>query len=320
MPSVDHLWEDYRSAVSEAVRSSLPKDEAGSDWIPTVEIGTYQAIAVPSLYGAEVVKVSGSDPMSARCFRSLGEALDAGVPEVRGAMIERLLEEARTAQSLLPENYSLAFAPTASPFDLAQLMLGEDFLISLIEERSLAVEFLNRLACVAMEVIEKVKDVLLQKKDESITNRGMFFPGYRLPSDAIVNYAPATIREVVCPVLRGFRQRYSRLCVHYCTQPSPSGHVLPNLLGSNVADAVDNWQGIEDFICDDLSGRMQDRIAVVGNVDLSTEEKMDCFLALEPIAKVPRRGGRGIVLETSAESVEQAQWIYRLWQDRMSRL
>ncbi len=46
--------------------------------------------------------------------------------------------------------------------------------------------------------------------------------------------------------------------------------------------------------------RMQSRVAVLGDVDLRTPEKMAAFLAREPVRDVPRVGGRGLILHTAA--------------------
>ena len=131
--------------------------------------------------------------------------------------------------------------------------------------------------------------------------------------DAIVNFSPDIIREFVVPVLDRFGKRYGKLCIHFCTTPAPSCHVLPALLDSPHVAAVDNWQGPDAFLGDNAPQRLQSRVAVMTDLDLSTPEKMDDFLAWEPIARVPRQGGRGLVVSTWAPTVDDARRLYETW-------
>ena len=167
------------------------------------------------------------------------------------------------------------------------------------------------------QIINIVKDELGQSKNETVTNRGVIFPGYRLPSDAIVNYSPQIIRKFVNPILGRFKQEYGSLCIHYCTQPAPSGHVLPAFLDSNHVLAVDNWQGIDDFIGEKIPRNLQEQITILSDVEFNTNESIDTFLSHPAIKNVPRIGGRALVLTTTAESVEQGKSIYKQWQQRM---
>lgn len=319
-PGREEFVSNPAGAVREAAVAFGPRLRAGGDWIPTVNIGWFQNVVVPRLYGAEIVAPAGSEPLCRPRFRALAKALDAGAPAVQGAPVEEMLSVLRAARTALPEGFCLSFPPTSSPFDLAQLLLGEEFLVGAVEEPEQVLRFLFVLTDICIRLTRLVKRELGWADDEYITNRGLFFPGLRLPCDAVVNLSPPQIRSLVLPVLERFGAAFGRLCIHFCTRPSPSAHVLPVLLESPAVAAVDNWQGPEVFIGDDAPARMQSRIAIIADVDLRTTDQMDTFLRREPVRAVPRRGGRGIVLAAGARSVEEAGRMYTQWRERMEAL
>jgi hypothetical protein len=308
---------DTRGAVAQAVGALQPRVDADVDWVPSLSIGWYQCIAVPSLYGADPVYPSGSEPIVEPCFRSVDEAAAAGTPPVREtAVIAEMLRVIDDATASLPEGWGLGFPPVASPFDLAQLMVpGEEFLVAAVTEPALTLEFLLHLADVCIAVIDMVKQRTGDAADFCITNRGIPFPGLRQACDAIVNFSPDMLRQFVLPVLERLAQRYGSLCIHYCTSPAPSMHVLPVLLESPCVTAVDNWQGPDVFIGEDAPARMQDRVAVITDVPLRGPEDMRAFLDREPVRDVPRRGGRGLVVQTTADSVDHARELYATWRE-----
>jgi len=315
-PAAEEFWNDVSGSAAKTARAYRPRLEIGSDWIPTVNVSVYQCVIVPSLYGAEIVEIDGSEPICKPCFQSLAEAIDTAIPRVDGPAIDRMLETLHSAKRALPDEYCLSFPVTSSPFDLAQLMIGEDFLSNLLASPDDCMTFLTTLAKLAIEVIQLVKDELNLDRDEFITNRGIFFPGFRLPCDAIVNYSPDVIRDIVLPVLKLFRDGLGPLCIHFCTEPAASRHVLGALLESDDVIAVDNWQGPEVFIGPHAPARMQSKVAIIGDVDFNSSEKMDDFLAQDPVHAVPRRGGRGMVLSTRADSVDDGKRLYDQWQQR----
>ena len=316
-PTRRELVTDAARAVRQAAGALAPKVEAGSDWVPSVNIGWYQGIAVPSLYGAEAVFPEGSEPVCRPAFESAGEAARAGVPEVAGPVIDEMLRVAREAKAALPEGFRLSFPATASPWDLAQLVMsGEEFLVALMTEPDAATEFLVNLAELCVRVTNLVKRELGEGPGETVTNRGIPFPGLRLPSDAIVNLSPELLRRFVLPVLERFAREYGRLMVHFCTKPAPSGHVLAVLAECEHVAAVDNWQGPHAFLGPDAADPMQSHVGVVTDLDLTTPGKMDEFLSLPAVRDVPRRGGRGLVVSTWAPSVDEARRIVALWRER----
>lgn len=103
------------------------------------------------------------------------------------------------------------------------------------------------------------------------------------------------------------------------SSPAPAGPVLPVLLETDCVLAVDNWQGSDVFWGPAAPAAMQNRIAIVGDSDLSTPRLMDDFLAHPAVSGVPRRGGRGIVRTTYAASVEEGRAIYAEWRNRFGR-
>ena len=62
--------------------------------------------------------------------------------------------------------------------------------------------------------------------------------------------------------------------------------------------------------------KMQEEIAVVSSLDLSTTEKIESFLQKEAVCKVKRCGGRGLVAATDVDSVEEGRRIYQYWKER----
>jgi hypothetical protein len=56
---------------------------------------------------------------------------------------------------------------------------------------------------------------------------------------------------------------------------------------------------------------------VITDVDLCGEAEIDEFLSRGPVRDVPRRGGRGLVVHTKADSVDDARRIYASWRERV---
>lgn len=317
-PTASKYESETTDAVQRAAEAVQPKVEAGSDWLPFVLIANYQCIVVPSFYGAERVSVPGSCDIVRALFPTVEDAVAAGVPQTDSRLMDEAMAVLHTARHALPEGFSLCFPACASPFDLAQLLVpGEEFLVALIEKPHLALRFLENLAELCIRVFDAVRTELHGTLSELVTNRGVYFPGLRLPCDAIVNYSPDLLRRFVLPILARFGEKYGSVMIHFCTTPAPSGHVLPVLCDSPYVRAIDNWQGPDVFLGDTAPARMQSRVAVLGDVDLTTPAKMDAFLARKPVVDVPRRGGRALVLHTHADSVDHARQIYTAWQERM---
>ena len=317
-PSRDERQEQPEMAARKTAAALAPKVAVGSDWIPSINMGWFQCIVVPSFFGACPVFPDGSDPIVEPCFRNVHEAVQAGRPSAGGPVLEQMLSILDTALRSLPEGFALSFPPTASPFDLAQLLLpGEEFLVALLSEPDETLQFLYNLADLCTEVILLTRSRLAGTASEFVTNRGIHFPGLRLACDALVNFSPDPLAGIALPVLQRLAAQHGKLCIHYCSKPAPSSHVLPVLAECECIAAVDTWQGPDAFIGSDAPARMQDRVGLIFDADLTSEERMISFLESEPIRDVPRKGGRPLVLHTSAASVDEGQKIFDMWQAKM---
>lgn len=129
-------WQEQpEMAVRKTAAALAPKVAVGSDWIPSVNMGWFQCIVVPSFFGARPAFTIGSDPIVEPCFRNVHEAVQAGRPSAGGPVLEHMLSVLDTSLRGLPAGFALSFPPTASPFDLAQLLLpADEFLVSLVTE------------------------------------------------------------------------------------------------------------------------------------------------------------------------------------------
>ena len=314
-PTSRQFTEDTSRAIEIAVKMRRPRLATGSDWVPTVNISHYQGMVVPSLVGAELSFQEGSQPMAKRSPRPMKDLLKTMGASVEGPIVDAMLNTLRTAIRELPPDFKLSFPVTVSPFDIAQLMFGEEFLVASMVEPEMVTTFLMRLADVCIGVIDLVKREMGEAPNESVTNRGLFFPGLRMACDALVTLSPDLIHKIALPVLERFGERYGNLCIHVCTAPSPAKHILPVLLDAECVKAVDNWQGPQVFMGDDAPARLQDKIAVITDADLASEEKMQRFMEWEPVRRVPRRNGRGMVVSASSTSIDHGRWVYERWQE-----
>lgn len=317
-PEKADYWENVANTVERDAIALQPKVAVDSDWIPTVNVTVYQNILIPALFGAELVYPEGSDPICKPHFDNLEEACAAGVPLIRGYMVDRMINDLRATRRVLDNQYCLSFVVVSSPFDLALLLLGVEFLTGLIVEAELAYQFLSNLTDVSLQLIELVSNELGNESEGSVKSRGLFSPGYRLSCDAIVNFSPANIRDFVLPIIAKFKAHLGPMYIHFCTEPAPARHVLPVLLDSDAIIALDNWQGPEIFIGEGSPTELQSKITIVGDIDVSTPEKMETFFNLTSVRKVPRSGGRGLIMTTVADSVEDGHRIYAEWQARFS--
>jgi len=317
-PSREELVTDTAAAVSRAAESWLPKLAVETDWLPNVCIGWYQNSAVASAFGAEIIPVAGAFPVPKPVFGTVSEAVAAGKPDLDTALVSEMLRTVETAVDSLPEGFFLSFPATVSPLDLAQLLLpGDEFFTALLDDPETMGAFLRTLTDLCIEVQGMVNERLPGPVGGNLTCRGMYFPGVRMPFDSIVNLSPDTIRDLVLPMLPDLSKAFGGLCMHFCTAPAPAGHVLPVLLESDAVVAVDNWQGPDVFIGDDAPARRQSQIAIITDVALSGEAEMDAFLSRDPVRDVPRRGGRGLIVHTKANSVDEAKRLYASWREKV---
>ncbi len=317
-PTRERLWTDTAAAVGEAIENQQIRRRIGSDWIPSINIGVFQCIAIPSCFGARVAELEGSEPICHPIFDDIHQAVEAGVPELQGPVIDDLFATLDEAMGALEDGWSLSFPASASPWDLAQVLMGEEFLVAAMLEPQATLAFLDHLTTGFIELTRRVKARMHQAQREYVTNRGIFVPGYRLPSDAIVNFSPELLGRYLPPVIDRIADAFGPVVMHFCTKPAPAGHVLPVLIEIDNVLAVDNWQGPEVFLGPEAPARMQDRVAVIGDVRIETEAQMDEVLAWEPVRRVPRTSGRGLIFNAWCPTVEQGRRIHELWQEKLS--
>ncbi|MFP4354281.1 MAG: hypothetical protein ACLFUJ_04085 [Phycisphaerae bacterium] len=318
-PSREALWKDTAAAVAGTIRAYEPRRQIESDWLPSVNIGVFQCIAIPSCFGARVAEIKGSEPICHPHFADIQQAVDAGVPELESPVIDDLFETLDQATGALEDGWYLSFPASASPWDLAQVLLGEEFLIAAMLEPEATRQFLDNLTTCFIELTRRVKQRMGQGDREYVSNRGVYAPGYRLPSDAIVNFSPDLLRTYLPGVIDRIAETFGPVIMHFCTKPAPSGHVLPVLTEIENVMAVDNWQGPDVFIGPDAPARMQQKVSIIGDVRIETAEHIDELLSWPAVTDVPRNGGRGIIFNAWCPDVQHGREIYAMWQERFER-
>ncbi len=318
MPTVDEIWDDLPAVLTKAPAAIEAKRQTGSDWIPVCGVGTHQCIAIPSVYGCEVVKLSGSDPICKPKFSSIDEILELGVPEIKGPVIDRLFSDLTLLQDFTDKyGCELSYPVTVSPPDIAQLMLGEEFMMLLMTEPDKVKRLLSNLTMAAIDLIKMVKAQTGQKSDEYITGKGIYQPGYRMACDSIVNYSPSIVKELVLPVFEMFCEQFGPMNVHYCTEPTQSGHILPVLLNQKSVIAVDNHQGPEVFWPDDEPLQCDDRMVIITTLELDARGKIDAFLARKPVQACLKGDSVGIIVATYIQSADAGREIFEYWRERI---
>jgi len=113
MPAPGAYVTDTAEAVRRAAEAMQPKREVGADWIPSVVIANYQATVVPSFFGAEPVTPPGSCAIVMPLFRTIEEAVDAGVPPPESRLYDEMMRVLRDAKAALPEGFHLSFPACA---------------------------------------------------------------------------------------------------------------------------------------------------------------------------------------------------------------
>jgi uroporphyrinogen-III decarboxylase len=320
-PSKSDFWQNVTSATEQEAKALIPKVSICSDWIPTINVSLYQNIAVPSLFGANIIHPKDSDPVCKPCFNNIDEACEAGVPAVEGRIIDNMFDDFKKAKQVIQNEYFLSFITVTSPFDFALLLLGAEFILNLMTNPSKVLEFLNNLTEISIQLIKIINKESgnINIKEGSLKSRGIFSPGFRLACDAIVNFSKDNIREFVLPIIAKFRENLGPMYIHFCTEPAPSDHILPVLSESDDVIAVDNWQGPEIFIGQDSLTELQSKIAIIGDIDVRKPERMTDFLNQKSIMEVPRKGGRGLIMTSCADNIDDGRRIYNQWRELQER-
>lgn len=318
MPDMPARVADPTGETPRVARALEPKRAVESDWIPVVPFAYYQCVAVPSLYGARISYPDGSVPIPEPLFESTAQAARARLAE-SSALVDEMMGVLERTLDALPEGYALGISYSSSPFDLAQMLVpGAVFSTDLFTEPQACEDFLGALTEAVVAMVHRMRERTDSQRDDTVTTWGTAFSGLRLPSDAIVNYSPDLLRRFAVPVLERLGREFGPLCIHYCTKPAQSAHVLGPLSQCPAVRIVDAHQGYDEFLGPDCPAHMQERTAVAFRIDLRREEAMRELLDLPAVRQVPRRGGRGIVVHTPADSVEDGRRIVARWRELSS--
>ena len=313
---VPTLWEMMHNpelALQYAIETNKPKTEYESDYVPFVESNFLECL-VPSLFGAKAYESAGGAIDVKPIFSDVEELEYLEVPDLMGGMMPMALEHLRYIKDHAPEWLTVQISRMLSPLDAAVVMRGGDFYADLMADPEIAKHFLDVLTETTIKVVKLMKDVIGQPYNESITIRGLHFPGLRITNDAIVNLSPAMIQEMYFPCLKKFKLEFEHIMLHYCCTPAPSGHVLPALAKGDCVTAVDNWQGFQTFFHKE-EDMLQDKISICTDISFDTLMNFEDYAKETPLfSQVRRKGGRGLTITTTAPSEEDARRLWKKWQ------
>lgn len=305
-------------ALKNAVSQQEPKLEYESDFVPFIE-SNFMECLIPSLFGAEAYESEGGLIDVKPIFDDVEDVEKLKVPDLMGGMMPQAIEHLRYIKEHAPEWMLPQISRMYSPLDAATVMRGGDFYLDIAIEPEITAHFLNVLTETAIGVAKILKDVIGQPMNESVTIRGIHFPGVRITNDAIVNLSPNMIQEMYFPCLKKFKKAFGEVMLHYCCAPAPSGHVLPALNKGDYVRAVDNWQGFQTFFNKE-EDMLQDKIAICTDLPFDTVMNFEEYTEKTPFfSKVKRNGGRGLTVTTVAPSEEDAKRLWNKWQRMQGR-
>lgn len=300
-------------ALRKTIENQGAWSEYESDLIPFVESNFVECL-IPSLFGAEAYEEAGGIINVKPIFSDVDELENLEVPDLMGGMMPMAIEHLRYLKEHAPEWLSVQTSRILSPLDAATVMRGGDFFLDLVAEPEIAAHFLDVLTETTIRVVMLMKEIIGQPCNESITVRGLHFPGLRITNDAIVNISPAMIQEMYFPCLKKFKNAFGHLMLHYCCTPAPSGHVLPALAQGDYVTAVDNWQGYETFF-NKKEDMLQEKIAICTDIPFETLMNFEEYAKDNSFfSQVRRNGGRGLTITTEAPSEEEARMLWKMWQ------
>ena len=268
---------------------------------------------VPSMFGADIYCAPGGIIDIKPFADSLEEFLEI---EVTDGQLEEAKEHLLYLKRNIPENVHLVMSRFMSPLDYCVVMRGGEFYMDLLCEPELAMEAMNKVADVSLKTIKCFKDVMGEEYDKQVTAAtGFWFHGTRLTGDSIVNVSPDVIKTMLCPVFDKFKEELGGVMLHYCCTPAPSGHVLPTLARTDSVRCVDNWQGYKTYFNENGDGMLQDKVSMFADFPFEEVSDIENFMKLDIFSKVKRKGGRGFVVRTDAENIEEAAKLYDRWRE-----
>lgn len=138
------------------------------------------------------------------------------------SMMERAIEYLLYFQANLPDWIHVYLPDTQGPFDLAHLIYGDDIFLDIYEDPEFVHYLLELATTVYIEVTEKLKEVLGEKRNECYHGqalpRGIYMSngGTRISEDTATLISPAHIDEFVIPYDHRALQAFGGGFVHYC--------------------------------------------------------------------------------------------------------
>ena len=288
-----------------------------SDIVPIIE-SDFTMTLVPSIFGASFHEVGGTyDPKP--LITDIRQTYDFGEIDIYGGFFEKAMSHLRYLKANKPDEALLQITRFPSPLDLAVVLRGGDFYSDLLIEPEASLDFMKLLTDISIRLIKVFKNEIGQPLDESCTLRGLHFKGLRLTGDAVVNLSPAMIKDIMCPVYKGFEDEFGSVMLHYCTVPSPAFHVVAAFAEGGGVTAVDNWQGLDtliDLSSDDL---YQDKVAMC--FDISKDSIFDIvdYMQHPFFSNVKRRGGRGLTASVHADNLYEGKRLYDIWQNYFAK-
>ena len=280
--------------------------QVGSDLVPFIESCATECL-IPAIYGGKK-HVPSLLLREVRPFiRNIYEAENFYVDNIFCPVMESAIEHLKYTKDNAPEAMVAVPPRPLSPLDYAVLMRGGDFYLDMAEEPELSAAFLNNIADTTIKAMNCFKELLGQKKDEWVALRGMYFPGIRISGDAVVNLSPGMIGKFMNPIFQKFADEYNAVMLHYCTTPSPSGHVIGSL--PDAVLCVDNWQGHETLFSTE-DEKYQTKIGVC--TDISAEDITGGSVFANPFFTMKNRP---LFVSVNAKTIDEGKCLYEVWNE-----
>ena len=287
-----------------------------TDRVVTIESNFLECL-IPSMFGAETYSSPGGWVDVKPCIDDITEFENI---EITDGVLKQAEEHVLYLKNNVPDNVQVAMTRFMSPLDCGAVMRGGDFYLDLLCEPEYSYKFMEKIAHLSIDTINHFKKLIGEPEDRQLSaSTGFWIHGTRITGDAIVNVSPDTIREVLSPIFGIFKERLGGVVLHYCCTPAPSGHVLPTLAECGTVRAVDNWQGYKTFFNETGDGMLQDKVGMFADFPISEVSDIEKFMEQDIFSKVKRKGGRGFVVRTHANTLDEAKSLYDRWQNYFAK-